>query len=117
MLEPISTAPILIAIYVDDFAFFSQDPQVEHMFMSALKKRVVVVFMSVDYFLGTAFTCKRHDTGHLSIHLCQSVFTEFAANCCAVDKLNPSPAMTPYRSGLPIDFIASITKDDPDLKQ
>jgi hypothetical protein len=67
--------------------------------MSELKKEVMVDFMgNVDYFLGTAFTLKHHDSGHLSIHLCQSAFTGFAAHQFAVNKYIPIPAMTPYRS-------------------
>jgi hypothetical protein len=83
-----------------------------------LKKKVVVDFMGdVDYFLGTAFTWKRHPDNHLSVHLCQSPFTEFTAHRFGIDKYNRTPNMTPYRSGLPIDSIASANPKDPDLKR
>jgi hypothetical protein len=72
---------------VDDFVFYSENPEQETLFMSKLKKRVVVDFMgNVDFFLGTAFTWQRHDSGDLSIHLSQAAFMEFAAHRFAVNK-------------------------------
>lgn len=112
------TAAVHVGIYVDDFVFYSTDPLQETRFMEALKQRVVVDFMGpVDYFLGTAFTWKRHDDGHLSVLLSQSAFTEFTAHRFAVDRINPVPHMTPYRSGIPIDSIPNPPKDDPDQKR
>ena len=47
---------------LDDFVFYSTDPTKEVRFMDTLKKRVVIDFMGpVDWFLGTAFTWKKHD--------------------------------------------------------
>ena len=52
--------------------FYSTDPLEEERFKQALKKRVVVDFMgAVDWFLGTAFTWKKHENGHLLVMLCQ----------------------------------------------
>lgn len=113
-----STAPVHVGIYVDDFVFYSTDPTQETRFMDALKQRVVVDFMGpVDWFLGTAFTWKRHEDGHLSLLLSQSAFTEFTAHRFAVDRIKPVPNMTPYRSGLPIDSIPEAPPDDPDQKR
>ena len=104
-------AEIFVGIYVDDFVFFSTDPKEEKRFMSELKKRVVVDFMGdVDWFLGTAFTWKRHTDGNVSVHLCQSAFTDFTAHRFGVSKYNQTPNMTPYRSGMPIDAIPPRTK-------
>ena len=58
-----------------------------------------------DYFLGTAFTWLRQDDGNVSVHLCQSAFTEFASHRFGIDNMNRIPNMTPYRSGLPIDSL------------
>jgi hypothetical protein len=111
-------APIHVGIYVDDFVFYSTDPLQEQRFMDALKQRVVVDFMGpVDWFLGTAFTWKRHSDGHLSVLLSQSAFTEYTAHRFAVDRINPVPHMTPYRSGIPIDSIPNPPKGDPDQKR
>jgi hypothetical protein len=116
---PSSTrARVHVGIYVDDFVFYSTDPLEEERFKAALKKRVVVDFMGdVDWFLGTAFTWKRHSDGNLSVLLSQSAFTEFSAHRFAVNKFNQVPNMTPYRSGLPIDSIPPPPKDDPDQKR
>eukprot|EP00956_Cyclotella_meneghiniana_P012602 scaffold17913_cov36-Cyclotella_meneghiniana.AAC.1 len=111
-------APIHVGIYVDDFVFYSTDPAQEQLFMEALKKRVVVDFMGpVDWFLGTAFTWKRHDDGNLSVLLSQSAFIDFTAHRFAVDRFKPVPHMTPYRSGIPIDSIPPPPKNDPDQKR
>eukprot|EP00956_Cyclotella_meneghiniana_P030923 scaffold79637_cov24-Cyclotella_meneghiniana.AAC.1 len=113
-----SPALIHVGIYVDDFVFYSTDPAQEALFMEELKKRVVVDFMGpVDWFLGTAFTWKRHEDGHLSVLLSQSAFTEYTAHRFAVDKCKQVPHMTPYRSGIPIDSIPDPPKDDPDQKR
>lgn len=68
-------------------------------------------------FLGTAFTWKHLPGGHLSVHLSQSAFTEFTAHHFAVDRLNRTPHITPYRAGYLIDSIPPPDPKDPDLKQ
>jgi hypothetical protein len=117
--SPSATSKLHVGIYVDDFVFYSEDPATEKEFERQLKRKVVVDFMGdVDYFLGTAFTWKHLPGGHLSVHLCQSAFTEYTAHRFAIDRYNRTPHMTPYRSGLPIDSIPSIADpDDPDLKR
>jgi hypothetical protein len=116
--NPTAASEIHVGIYVDDFVYFSMDSAAEKLFEAELKKHVVVDFMGeVDYFLGTAFTWKRHDNGHLSVHLCQSAFTEFTAHRFSVHRYNRTPHMTPYRSGIPIDSIPAADPKDPDLKR
>jgi hypothetical protein len=91
-----SSAKIYFGIYVDDFVFFSKDPAVEEQLINLLFTKVVVEFMGdVDYFLGAAFQWTRHDNSHLSLHLCQSAFTEYTAH-------NRAPNMTPYRRVCPL---------------
>ena len=71
-----SRKPVHVGIYVDDFVFFSEDPnEEEDTFKTALNSCTVPIdwMGTVDYFLGTAFTWKRHDDGHLSVLLTQSV--------------------------------------------
>eukprot|EP00804_Cyclotella_cryptica_P021434 CCRYP_005776-RA/>CCRYP_005776-RA protein AED:0.13 eAED:0.00 QI:0/0/0/1/1/1/5/0/1584 len=75
-----SPAPIHVGIYVDDFVFYSTDPKQETLFMDALKQCVVVDFM------------------------------DYTAHRFAVDRINPTPHMTPYRSGIPIDSIPNPPK-------
>ena len=69
----------------------------------------------VDYFLGTSFTWLQHKYGNISVHLYQSVFTEFTAHWLSVQGTNKVPNMTPYRSGFPIDSIPPVDPLGPDL--
>ena len=97
--------------FLSAHGLYSSDPAEEELFRNTLAQRIAVDFMGdVDYFLGTAFTWRRHDDEHVSVHLCQSAFTEFTAQRFGVDKMNQTPNMTPYRSGMPID---SIPAPDP----
>ena len=115
---PSSRKKLYVGIYVDDFVFYSADPAEEDRFRAALADRITVEFMGdVDYFLGTAFTWRRHASGHLSVHLCQSAFAEYTAHRFGVDKMNQTPNMTPYCSGYPIDAIPPPDPKDPDLKR
>ena len=111
-------ATINIGLYVDDFVFYSTSQAEEDLFQKLFQAKLQVDFMGdVDYFLGTAFTWTRRDDGHLSVHLCQSAFTEFTGQRFGVDKYNRTPNMTPYRSGYPIDAIPNADPKDPDLKR
>ena len=117
--DPMSTREeIFVGAYVDDFVFYSKDPTKEEKFKTALQDNLKVDVMgNTDYFLGTAFTWLSHDDGHISVHLCQAAFTEFAANRFGANKMNRVPIMTPYRSGLPIDSLPPARANDPDLKR
>ena len=51
--------PIYVAPYVDDFIYFSADPNIEKHFKTALSSKVKVDFMGqVDYFVGMLFDWK-----------------------------------------------------------
>eukprot|EP00804_Cyclotella_cryptica_P021483 CCRYP_005804-RA/>CCRYP_005804-RA protein AED:0.39 eAED:0.32 QI:0/-1/0/1/-1/1/1/0/524 len=118
--SPPPRKPIHVGLYVDDFVFFSEDANEENIFKRALTQasNVKIDFMgTVDYFLGTAFNWKRHADGNLSVLLSQSAFIEYAAHRFAINKLTPTPNMTPYRSGIPIDSIPPPDPKDPDLKR
>ena len=115
-LRPSPRKPVYVGIYVDNFVFYSVDPEEEKLFKSELAKRVVVDFMDdVDYFLGTAFTWMQLDDSHVLVHLSQTAFTEFTAHHFGVNKMTRVSNMTPYRSGLPIDSIGPPDPDDPNL--
>jgi hypothetical protein len=52
----IPTAPLTLGIYVDDFVYFSKNPEVERQFKQLLANLVTVEFMgNVNWFLGTHF--------------------------------------------------------------
>eukprot|EP00804_Cyclotella_cryptica_P030371 CCRYP_011900-RA/>CCRYP_011900-RA protein AED:0.20 eAED:-0.11 QI:0/0/0/1/1/1/3/0/1923 len=108
--------PVHVGLYVDDFVFYSACDEEQQRFQRILASKIKVDFMGdVDYFLGTAFTWKRHTNGELSAFLSQTAFTEYMAHRFAVDNMTPVPNMTPYRSGLPIDAIPPPDPKDPDL--
>ena len=69
----------------------------------------------VYYVLATAFIWIQHKDGNVSVHLCQSEFTEFTAHSFSVKSANKVPNMTPYRYWLPIDYIPPVDPLDPDL--
>ena len=69
----------------------------------------------VDYFLGISFTWLKHKDWNISVHLCQSAFTEFTAHWLLVHTANKVPNMTPYHSGLPVDSIPPVDPLDPNI--
>jgi len=104
-------------MYVDDFIFYSTDPEEEKKFKDELATHIKVDFMGdVYYVLGTAFTWLRHNKdNNVSVHLTQTAFTKFSAHRFGVDRMNRVPSMTPYWSGIHIDSIPSPDPSDPDL--
>eukprot|EP00804_Cyclotella_cryptica_P023822 CCRYP_011183-RA/>CCRYP_011183-RA protein AED:0.30 eAED:0.40 QI:0/0/0/1/0/0.25/4/0/387 len=104
-------------IYVDDFIYYSTDPLEELCFQDELKKRVVVNFMGlVDWFLGTAFTWKKHDDSNLSVFLSQTTFTKFTAHGFAINKFKQVQHVS-LPPQYPINSIDLPDKHDPDLKR
>jgi hypothetical protein len=80
-IPPWQCKPIHIGIYVDDFAFFSEDSCEDELFKQAISTCTVPIdwMGTVSYFLGTAFDWQRHADGHLSILFSQSAFVEYSA--------------------------------------
>ena len=98
-----------VSLSVDDFVFYSSDPTQESLFKTLLQEHIQVYLMGdVDYFLGTALTWLKHKYGNISIHMCQSAFTEFTAHWLLFHTSNKVPNMTPYRSGFPINSILPV---------
>ena len=105
-----------IGLYVNNLVFYSSDPSQENLFKTLLQEHIQVNFMgNVDYFLGTAFTWLQHTDGNISVHICQSEFTEFTAHRFSVHSYDKVPNMTPYCSGFPIDSIPPVDPLDLDL--
>ena len=100
--------PIYVGVYVDDFIYFSSDPESEKWFETALGKVLTVDFMGpVTYFLGCRYQWNRTPTGGLSLHVSQPGFTEQLLQKFNMADCNP--ATSPYRSGIPIDRIDIAT--------
>jgi hypothetical protein len=98
--------PLSLGLYINDFVYFSEDPDVEVLFEHLLQERVKVDFMGlVEWFLGIHFLW-RFTSSRVDVHLNQ---TGFAANLVELfcwDSWDPTPTATPYWSGVPIDSIA-----------
>ena len=104
--------PLIIGIYVDDFVYFSENPDVERHFEQLLSRLITVEFMgTVDWFLGTHFQWSS-SSGELSVHLSQTGFAAHLVEANNVHERHITPDATPYRSGLPID--ACPESDEPD---
>jgi hypothetical protein len=74
---PHSDVPLSLGLYVDDFVYFSEDPEVEVLFERLLQERLKVEFMGlVEWFLCIHFLW-RFTSSRVDIHLNQ---TGFAAN-------------------------------------
>jgi len=98
--------PIYVGIYVDDIIYFSTNDEVEQHFEAKLSEIGTVDFMGqVSLFLGIEFHWIHHSDGHLTVHLTQQSFTETLLESLGLDHLKPSPFLTPYQSGLPVDSI------------
>ena len=95
--DPKSTRhTIHVSAYVDNFVLYSTDPAEEEKIKTTLESKLKVDFIGdADYFLGTALIWLHHDDDHVSIHLSQSVFTEFAANRFSVRKNEQSSQHDP----------------------
>ncbi len=108
--EP-STAPLTLSIYVDDFVYFSEDPQVKRRFKQLLADLVTVDFMgTVDWFLGTHFQWSSSPDS-ISVHMNQTGFSVHLVKDNNVHTRNIIPDATPYRLGLPINAIPELDKD------
>ena len=110
--DDIPSSPLTLGLYVDDFVYFSEDPEVESRFEQLLARLVTVDFMgTVDWFLGTHFQWSCFN-GDVSVHLSQTGFAAHLVEDNAVHERKITPDATPYRSGLPID--ACPESDEPD---
>ncbi len=102
---PHSDVPLTLGLFVNDFVYFLEDPDVEVLFERLLQERVKVDFMGlVERFLGIHFLW-HFTSSWVDVHLNQ---TGFAANLVKLfcrDSWDPTPTATPYQSGVPINSI------------
>jgi hypothetical protein len=102
-------APLYIAVYVDDFIYFSPDESVERHFETKMQAKLRVDFFgTVEWFLGTYYDWSRED-GHASVHLSQEAYSRQLIS--SHNMANATSADTPYRSGHTIDDIPETTLD------
>ena len=106
------SAPLSIGLYVDDFVYFSKDPTVEALFFCLLSERCKVDFMGiVEWFLGVHFLW-RVTSSSVLVHMNQSGFATNLVESFNIQSRQETPTATPYRSGVPIVFIAPSTDAD-----
>jgi hypothetical protein len=99
----IPSTPLTVGLYVDDFVYFSKDPEVERKFEQLLSSLITVDFMgTVDWFLGTHFQWSSYDN-EVSVHLSQTGFAAHLVKDNNAHTRNIMPDATPYCSGLPIN--------------
>jgi len=109
--------PLYLGLYVDDFIYFSTDPEVEREFETKLGKLTTVDFMGeVTHFLGIRFQWRQnhHST---KVHLSQEAFADQLITQAGLNKLSAKANITPYRSGFPVDAIPNIYTSCPKLRQ
>jgi hypothetical protein len=101
-----------LGLYVDDFVYFSEDPEVEVLFERLLRERVKVDFMGlVEWFLGIHFSW-RMTSSRVDVHLNQTGFAANLVEQFCRDSWEATPTATPYRSGVPVDSIAPSSDAD-----
>ena len=107
--------PLNLGLYVDDFVYFSEDPEIERCFERMLAAKLKVEFMgTVNWFLGTHFEWSSHQDGSLSVHLSQEAYAQNIVETHRLANINFNPLATPYRSGCPINATPSATVDKDD---
>ena len=96
---------LYLGIYVDDFVYFSTDPEVESIFEQKLNALHTTDFMGkVTHFLGIKFQWKETQE-RLSVHLSQEAFSDNLIAEAGLSNDSATIKPTPFRSGLPIDSI------------
>jgi hypothetical protein len=110
--QSLSTKPLSLGLYFDDFVYFSEDPVVEALFERLLCKQITVNFMGlVEWFLGIHFAWQITKST-VDVHMNQSGFAANLVEQYFCDKWDHTPDATPYRSRVPIDSIAPCTNAD-----
>ena len=105
--------PLHLGLYVDDFVYFSEDPEIERRFERFLSAKLKVELIgTVNWFLGTHFKWSSHQDGSLSVHLSQEAYAQNVVETYRLTSINFNPLATPYRSGCPIDTTQSTTIDE-----
>ena len=100
-------APLTLGLYVDDFVFFSTCDAVEVKFQMILPRLLTVNFMGVvEWFLGIHFSW-RLSNGDVDVHMDQSGFPRNLVVNFNLQHYAQTPNATPYRSGIPINAIAT----------
>ncbi len=111
-LGSLSSRPLLLGLYVDNFVYFLEDPAVEALFERLLREQIKVDFMGlVEWLLGIHFSW-RITKSAVDVHINQSGFAANLVKKICHDEWDPTPDATPYQSGIPIALIAPSSDAD-----
>ena len=100
-------------MYVDDFYYFSQSPEVEALFEKQFSSAIDLTLNGpVDYFLGITFNHSTDAQGNVTIHMSQQAFIDNLLQMVELDKSAITSVPTPYRSGFPVDRIPTLPPTD-----
>jgi hypothetical protein len=106
------SAPLSLGLYVDNFVYFSKDPDVEALFCHLLRKCCKFNFIGiVEWFLGVYFSWLITPYSIL-LHLNQSGFASNLVKNLFWELCNPIPTAKPYCLGISINSIAPSTDDN-----
>jgi hypothetical protein len=101
--------PLYLAIYVDDFLYFSLDDEVEKYFETALSQKLKVEFLGdAEWYLGMKFDWHTSSDGSITCRISQEGYADAIASDMGLSNANKSPMMTPFHSGFPVDMIPTI---------
>jgi len=110
---PGNTSKLYVGLYVDDFIYFSTDPNVEKAFEEKLSKLTTVDFLGqATHFLGIRFQW-RCTKGRVQAHLSQEAFADNLIQSAGLHQESVSANITPYRSGCPVDSLPYKNNNTP----
>jgi hypothetical protein len=101
----LSSSSLMLGLYIDDFIYFSKDPEVERKFEAILSTLITVKFMgTVEWLLGTHFQwLAMNDV--VSVHLSQTGIAAHVVEENNIHTCNITHEGTPYCSGLSVNAI------------
>ena len=99
--------PLYLGLYVDDFLYFSESPQVEKTFEDRFGKEIDTDFYGqIGCFLSINFDCTRHNASNVTIHLSQEAFIDNLCEMAGLLSDAVNTVQTPYKSSYPVDSIS-----------
>jgi len=100
--------PLYLVIYVDDFLYFSEDPEVERYFEASLAQKITVDYMgNAEFFLGIKFDWNITSTS-VDCRLSQEAYATTIVDELGLSASNTNSHSSPYRAGFPIDTIPHV---------
>ncbi len=107
----ISSSPLSLGLYVDNFVYFSEEPEIEALFCCLLGDRCKVdVIGIIEWVSGAHFSWHIPPTLVL-VHLNQFGFTSNLDKSFFCKSCNPTLTAIPYQNSVPIIYITQSIND------